>query len=188
MSLGIPGTRATARSAKKMWIIALAWSLARTRRTISRSFLQPWSKGSVVAASSASSAASGAVWLRRILPAWARPAAKIAAFSVGDPSPFLFAGLSYRLTRNFAREPYRAGQQFPINHPVDQPHLQRLRSLDRSPRNAHLDRRGDAHQARQALRALGARNDAEIHFGRAQRRVRNRHAIVSRHGDLEAPA
>ena len=100
----------------------------------------------------------------------------------------LLAGLANRLARDFARKPHRARQQLALNDSIDQTHLQRLRSLDRPARDTHLDRRGHTNESRQTLRPLGARNDPKIHLGCAQRSIRNSHAIMPRHRDLQAPA
>ena len=51
-----------------------------------------------------------------------------------------------------------------------------------------VERLLDADQPRQPLRAFGAGDDAEVHFGLAQLRVGDGHAVVAGHGHLEAAA
>ena len=46
----------------------------------------------------------------------------------------------------------------------------------------------DADQPRQSLRALGARDDAEVHFRLTEQRLRNGHAIVPGHRQLQPAA
>ena len=90
--------------------------------------------------------------------------------------------------RHFARKRHGAGEQIAFDHAIDQAQLQRLGRADRLAGNAQIDGRGHSHQARQSLGAFGAGNDAEIHFGLANLRIGDRHAIVPGHGDFIAAA
>ena len=74
--------------------------------------------------------------------------------------------------RRFARKRDGAGAQVAADQPIDEAGRQRVGGADRLARHAHLDRLLDADQTRQALRALGARNDAQVHLGLAHLRVR----------------
>ena len=66
--------------------------------------------------------------------------------------------------------------------------FQRVLRLDRIAACAHLNRFGDAGQARQALRAAGAGNEAELHFRLANLRIGRGHAVVAGHGQFQSAA
>ena len=82
----------------------------------------------------------------------------------------------------------RALEQVALHDLVDQADLLRLRGGDRIARGDHVERRLDADDARHALRAPGAREDTELHFGQSQLRGRNRDAIVAAERDFEPAA
>ena len=52
----------------------------------------------------------------------------------------------------------------------------------------HVERFRHADEPRQPLRALGAGDDAERHFGQADLRAGDGHAVVAGHGQLQAAA
>ena len=62
---------------------------------------------------------------------------------------------------------------------LDQAVLERFRRADRIAANDHLDRKLRADRARQTLRATGARQQTELHFGQAEPRFLDRDAIVA---------
>ena len=71
---------------------------------------------------------------------------------------------------------------------LDQAVLERFRGADRIAADDHLDRELRTDRARQALRAAGARQQAELHFGQAEPGFLDRHAKVACQRDLEAAA
>ena len=71
---------------------------------------------------------------------------------------------------------------------LDQAVLQRLRGADRIAADDHLDREFRADRARQALRAAGTRQQAELHFGQAEPGVLGGDAEMAAERDLEAAA
>ncbi len=86
------------------------------------------------------------------------------------------------------RELHGAADEIAIDDPIDQAEAERVGSLDRLAGDAHLDRLLDADQARQPLRALGARDNAEVHFGLSHLRVGDRNPVMTGHGQFEAAA
>jgi len=64
----------------------------------------------------------------------------------------------------------------------------RLGRADAAPARHHVDRRGKAGKARQALGAAGAGDDAEGDFGKADPGVRLQHPVVAAERQLEAAA
>ncbi len=71
---------------------------------------------------------------------------------------------------------------------LDQAVLQRLGGPDRIAADDHLDRKLRTDRARQTLRAAGARQQAELHFGQAEPGFLGRDAEVTGQRDLEPAA
>jgi hypothetical protein len=71
---------------------------------------------------------------------------------------------------------------------VDQAELLRLLGRDRSAGGHHLHRLGHRDDARQALRAARAWQDAELHLGKAELRVGRRDAVMAGERELQAAA
>jgi hypothetical protein len=92
------------------------------------------------------------------------------------------------LARTRARECHRTRFEVALEHGIDEARLERVGRLDGSARHQHLNRGVHAHQARQALRALGPRNDAEVHLRQPHLPARHGDAVVARHRELEPPA
>ena len=146
----------------------IGWSRG-TRRKVRASRAQPSSKDSVVAASTASMAASGAVCprlrLARLLAARGERWRGLRACeflvrareSLGMGWP---ATSRANATAPASRSPSMTRSTMPE---LASASLRR----DRFAEGAHLDGLGDARQARQALRSARAGNDAELHFGLA---------------------
>ncbi len=78
--------------------------------------------------------------------------------------------------------------QLAFDEPVDQPAVERVFGRDRISRRAHLQGLAHAGDARQPLRPARARQQAELHFRRAELRGRNRDAIVAGKRNLEPAA
>ena len=98
------------------------------------------------------------------------------------------ACLADGLGGNFFREGHRPVQQIAVDQPIDDSSLQRVARFDRSAIDAHLDCFGDTCETREALRACGAGDEAELHFGLADLRVTGRDAVVPCHCEFEAAA
>ena len=96
------------------------------------------------------------------------------------------AALPRRGTR--AREGDGAVQQIAVDHGVDDARLPGPGGGDRLALGAHLERERRPAQARQPLRAAGARNDPEVHLGLAHVGGGDSHAVMTGHGELEAAA
>ena len=71
---------------------------------------------------------------------------------------------------------------------IEESELLRLRGIDRARGEDELERLLDTDQSRHALRAAGARNDAERDFRHPEARARRRHAVVAGERDLESTA
>jgi len=99
-----------------------------------------------------------------------------------------FASLGGGLSCDLPRESDSAWQQVAVNQLIDDAGLQRIRRFDRIAIGAHLDRFGDAGEARQALRTSRSRNEAEFHFRLSDLRAGDGDAIVARHGHFQAAA
>ena len=182
-----PGILDTARSAKKAWISALDCVECRHSRNSSASCAHPSSKGRRVAASTASMAASGAVWPRFDFCACRRAAAKIAGSAVAQfgVAP---AGPGRLVAGDFAGKRDSARQQVALDDPVHDARGERLVGADRFAESAHLDGLGNPRQARQSLRARCPGNDAELHLRLPHLRSTCHHAIVPGHRDFQAAA
>ena len=82
-----------------------------------------------------------------------------------------------------------AGTQIALDQRIDETHTPRpAPALTGSRAQDQFERLVGADQARQPLRAAGARNDAERHFGQAEARGRHGNAIVAGERDLEPSA
>ena len=86
------------------------------------------------------------------------------------------------------RERHRVVRQISVDQRIEESGCQRFRRLDRLARHAELQRLLDTDQPWQSLRAFGARDDAEIHFRLTEQRLRNCHAIVPGHRQLQPAA
>ena len=82
----------------------------------------------------------------------------------------------------------RTLEQVPDDDLVDDSEGIRFAGLDRVPFHTHLQGLFDTREARQALRAAGSRDEAELHFGLPHLGRRNRHAVMPGHGGFEAAA
>ncbi len=93
------------------------------------------------------------------------------------------------LVDRLARERERAFAQLALlDEPVDHAAFKRLLRGDRRSRKDRLERRFRADQARQALRAAGAGDQAELDFRQADFCARDRDPIMRDQRDLEAAA
>ncbi|HZW51147.1 MAG TPA: hypothetical protein VFF05_04750, partial [Rudaea sp.] len=93
-----------------------------------------------------------------------------------------------RLARDFARKGDCTGQQVALDQSIDDPALQTLRGGNGIALRAHLHRLGHASQPRQALRAVRAGNQAQLHFRLAELRVLRGDAVMPRHSQFEPAA
>jgi hypothetical protein len=80
----------------------------------------------------------------------------------------------------------RGGQQVLVDDLVEQRRLREHRHRQRLAREHHVQRAFDADDARQALRAARARQDAELHLGQADLGARERDAVMTGQRELEA--
>ncbi|RKL17425.1 hypothetical protein BFJ72_g15282, partial [Fusarium proliferatum] len=80
------------------------------------------------------------------------------------------------------------GARLALGDRVHQSGRGRLRRADHAPARDQLQRKLGPGEPGQALGAQGARNDADLHLGKAQARLGLRHAVVAGHGQLQAAA
>ena len=186
----ISGIFAASRSAKKTWRSAFDCVPAMSSVAISRSFLMPSAKGKVAAASSASTIFTGAIWPARpgghglaLLGEKGGVGAAELVGALADLAALCAAGNGDGLG-----ELDRAVEQVALHDLVDQADFLGLRGGDRIAGGDHVERRLDADDARHALRAAGAGEDAELHLGKAELRRRHRDAIVAAERDFEPAA
>ena len=85
------------------------------------------------------------------------------------------------LGQHLAGERDRAGDQIALDDLVDQAGRERVLRRDRIARQDHRQRLLDADEARQALRAAGARNEPELDLGQAEPRAGRRDAEMAAH-------
>ena len=98
------------------------------------------------------------------------------------------AGLRLRKRDRAAQQIVRSAEPSRPDDVIDDAGGERLRRGDRLAVGAHLERHLRAGETRQPLRAAGAGNDAEHHFGLADPGVLGRDAEVAGLRDLEAAA
>jgi hypothetical protein len=93
--------------------------------------------------------------------------------------------------REAERRPARRGQQDLLRHHlVHEARLLRARRLQRAPGQDEVERRRDAHEARQPLGAARARDEPELDLGHAEHRLRivGRDAVAAGQRHLEPAA
>ena len=90
--------------------------------------------------------------------------------------------------RHVARKTNRALDEVAVDDAIDQTGGVRITGLERLSGHAHVERFPDADEARQPLRALGARNDPEVDLRLPDQGIRHGDPEVSGHGDLETAA
>ena len=166
-------------------------SRARSRRRARVSRVEPASKSIVSAASMASTAANGARAPRAVLPSAA--ARRLAGGQPGRRDrrscPSGRASCGARRRRRVPRANAIApSSRSPSTTASTMPACARACGGDRLAVGAHLERERGAAQPRQPLRAAGAGDDAEQHFGLADLGARHGDAVVAGHRELEAAA
>ncbi len=105
----------------------------------------------------------------------------------------LFLAVARQHNRTFFRyrppdERNRRRRHVALDDLVDETVPQRVLRRYRIAREDHAERRLDADEARQALGAAGARNDAELDFRQAKARARRRDAKMAAECELETAA
>ena len=145
-------------------------------RKPSRSFFRPSSNGSSIAARTASAAANGASSPRAFLVSAATALVKIeisalAAASLESSSRSLRSGRFSATSLRAKASPPETGS---FDDLLDQAALERFGRADRIAADDHLDGELGADRARQALRAAGAGQQAELHLGQAEPRFLDR--------------
>ncbi len=94
----------------------------------------------------------------------------------------------FALACDLARELEYAVERRVRHDARDQAMLQRVGGADRLAADDHLQRLFGADRARQALRAAGARQQADFYFGQCEQRVLRRDSIVATERQLEPAA
>ena len=186
------GSFAASRSAKKMWRWAFDCSPATRSRNSARSRASACSTGSVIAPRSASIAAAGAVAAARTLEVGGRGGVEFFAGRRDrrracrrGSSPAPARGLAPTIPRANATA---AAARSPSTMASIRPASSASVGRDRIAGQDHRHRLVEADEARQALGAAGAGDQAELDLGQAEPCARRRHPEMAAERDFEAAA
>jgi hypothetical protein len=172
---GMPGTRATSRSPKKMWRSAKLCSPSTRRWNCWRSTSSPSAKGWVSAARAREQRRGRGIEGRHV---GARDLVGAVARQLE-----LAAGL-----RRLARPGDGALLQVALDDRVDEAKLHRLIRAHRLAGHDDLQRGLPADQPRQPLRAASPRHEAALHFRQPHHGTRRGHARVAHQGQFQPAA
>ena len=164
-----PATLAAARSAKKTWRSALASSESRSRRNVARSSASPSAQRALAGATHQPDRLAG-----RLLAARSRQCFRgclVDGIGVGEGDGKL-AGATQRLAGEFSRggDAAAAIRSFGTTRST-MPSDSASAAATMRPVAIISTATADPDEARQALRAAGAGNDAELHLGQAELRL-----------------